>query len=125
LRIGKHVYVGPGCLMDLADAISIDDDAAISARVTIVTHSDVGARPLQKIFPRQSAPVRIQEGAWIGVNTTILHGVTIGERAVVGACSLVNKCVPAAVVAYGTPCQVVRDIRATEGQLGNCQNTTG
>ena len=108
LHIGRHVYIGPRCLFELASEITIEDDAALSADVSIITHADVGNRPLKGRFPRKEGPVVIRKGAWLGVTTTVLHGVEIGEYAAIGAMSLVNKDVPANSLCYGIPCKVVK-----------------
>jgi acetyltransferase-like isoleucine patch superfamily enzyme len=106
LRLGNHVYIGPECLFDLASPIVIEDEAAISARVSLLTHADVGNRPLKDRFPRREGGITVHRGAWIGVNTTILHGVSIGENSVIGAMSLVNKDIPGHCKAFGIPCRV-------------------
>jgi acetyltransferase-like isoleucine patch superfamily enzyme len=105
LTIGSNVYVGPRCLFDLTSSIVIEDDAAISAQVSFVTHLDVGNQPLKKQVPRREGPITVKRGAWIGVNTTILHDVTVGEQAVVGAMSLVNRSIPRDSRAFGIPCR--------------------
>ena len=107
LHIGKHVYIGPRCLFDLASPITIEDDAAISAQVSFVTHADVGDRPLKQRFPREQGPITVRRGAWLGANSVVLHSVTIGQYAVVGAMSLVNKDIPANSMSFGIPCKVV------------------
>jgi maltose O-acetyltransferase len=45
---------------------------------------------------------------WLGVNVTVLKGVTIGENSIIGANSLVVKSIPANCVAAGNPCRVIR-----------------
>ena len=55
-------------------------------------------------------PVIIKDNVWIGVNSTILKGVTIGENSVIGANSLVVKDIPANVIAGGNPCKVLKII---------------
>ena len=121
LRIGKHAYIGPQCLFDLAASIVIGDEVALSARTCIVTHADVGQRPLQKQYPRQEGDVTICHGAWIGVNTTVLHGVTIGECTVVGAMSMVNRDLPARAVCFGMPCKIFKMIECAP-HIGEKQN---
>ena len=108
LHIGGHVYIGPRCLFELASEITVEDETVLSADVSIITHSDVGNRPLKERFPRKEGPVIIHRGAWLGVKTTVLHGVEIGEYAVIGAMSLVNKDVPANSLCYGIPCKVIK-----------------
>jgi len=114
LTIGSNVYVGPRCIFDLTSSVVIDNDASVSAQVTFITHLDVGNQPLKKTIPRTEGPIRIGRGAWVGVNTTILQDVTIGEFAMVGAMSLVNKDVPARSLAFGIPSHVVRQLSDRE-----------
>lgn len=56
------------------------------------------------------APVYIGKQCWIAANSTILKGVTIGDESVVGAMSLVNKDIPAKVLAAGVPAKVIRKL---------------
>ena len=54
--------------------------------------------------------VRIGDNVWIGGNTVICPGVTIGDCCVIGAGSVVVKDIPANVIAVGNPCRVLREI---------------
>jgi acetyltransferase-like isoleucine patch superfamily enzyme len=122
------VYIGPRCVFDLTSKITIEDDAAISAQVSFVTHLDVGNQPLKQKVPRIEGTITVKRGAWIGVNSTILQNVEIGEFAMVGAMSLVNKKIPPEVVAFGIPCQVRRhfDIMGEAGShdASSCAKTS-
>jgi galactoside O-acetyltransferase len=60
------------------------------------------------------APVKVENWAWIGFNVSVLAGVTIGEGAIVGACSIVTKDVPAWTVAAGNPARLIREQTANE-----------
>jgi acetyltransferase-like isoleucine patch superfamily enzyme len=108
LQIGKNVTIADRCLLDLASNIIIEDDVSIAAQVSFVTHADVGNTPLRHIFPRREGPITVQKGAWLGVNTTVLYGVTIGRCAMIGAMSLVNKDVPPNSLSVGIPCKVIK-----------------
>lgn len=114
LSIGSNVYIGPRCLFDLTSKITIEGDVSISAQVSFITHLDVGNQPLKKKVPRKEGPIIVNKGAWVGVNSTVLHGVTIGEYAMVGAMSLVNKPIPANSLACGNPCIVIRALEEPE-----------
>jgi acetyltransferase-like isoleucine patch superfamily enzyme len=114
LNIGSNVYIGPRCLFDLTSKITIEDDVSISAQVSFITHLDVGNQPLKQKVPRKEGPIVIHKGAWVGVNSTILHGVMIGEYAMVGAMSLVNKAIPANSLACGNPCKTIRMLNEVE-----------
>jgi len=78
----------------------IGDNVTISFRVTLVAHG-----------PRRRTDMRIvlEDGVYIGCNTTVLAGVTIGRGARIGAGSVVTKDVPPGVVAAGNPCRVIRE----------------
>ena len=54
--------------------------------------------------------VIIGKNVWIGTHAVILPGVTIGDRAVIGAGSIVTKDVPANSVAVGNPAKVIKNI---------------
>lgn len=56
-------------------------------------------------------PVIIEDNVWIGVNTTILKGVTIGENSIIRANSFVLSNIPANVIASGVPCKVIKLIK--------------
>jgi maltose O-acetyltransferase len=55
-------------------------------------------------------PVAIGEDVWIGGSAVICPGITIGDRSVIGAGSVVTKNIPAGVFAAGNPCRVIRPI---------------
>ena len=61
--------------------------------------------PMMK--PIAKAPTRIGNGVYLGPNSIVAMGVTIGDKAVVGALSLVNDDIPAGARAWGTPARVV------------------
>lgn len=58
----------------------------------------------------QSAPIRIGDKAWIGMNSLVLKGVTIGEGAIIGAGSVAASDIPSWTVAVGNPAHVVKEI---------------
>jgi acetyltransferase-like isoleucine patch superfamily enzyme len=94
LVIGDRVHLGADLLIDLADRVVIEDDATLSMRCTLITHIDVGGGALRERHPRATGPVRIGAGAYLGAGATVLHGVTVGQLAVLGAQALVNRDVP-------------------------------
>jgi acetyltransferase-like isoleucine patch superfamily enzyme len=53
-------------------------------------------------------PVTIGEDCWIGMGVCILPGVTIGDRVIIGAGSVVAKDIPSDVIAVGNPCQPIK-----------------
>lgn len=113
LTLGSRCFIGDECLIDLADQVAFADEVTLAERVTILTHTNVGyaTHPLQKYFPSSSAPVRLDHGAFVGVNSTILPGVTIGECAFIAAGSVVTEDIPAWTLVGGVPARVIRQLR--------------
>jgi galactoside O-acetyltransferase len=58
-----------------------------------------------------TAPIKICDNAWIGMNAIILKGVTIGEGAIVGAGSVVTKSVPAFTIVAGNPARIIKEVK--------------
>ena len=57
-----------------------------------------------------SAPITLEDNVWIGANSVVCGGVTIGKGSVIGAGSVVTHDIPAGVVAVGSPCRPVRPV---------------
>ena len=114
VHIGHHCFVGLDTWLDdqFPELIEIEDDVTISFRVTVVVHDD--ARRMNGVIPGAAngtvAPVRLKRGCYLGAACLILPGVTVGERAVVGAGAVVTRDVPPGKIALGVPARVVRDV---------------
>lgn len=113
---GKHVHLGNGvyanfnltCVDDTH--IYIGDHTMIGPNVTICTASHPISPELRKQAYQYNLPVHIGKNCWIGAGSIILAGTSIGDNSVIGAGSVVNKDIPANVVAVGCPCKVIRPI---------------
>ena len=95
LWIGHDVYLGTNILIDLADQVVIGDYVSIGMRSNLVTSFDVGPGPLSEKRPRKQGPIMIAPGAYLGTSVTVLHSVTIGAEATVGAHCLIRNDIPA------------------------------
>ena len=107
LSIGERVHVGADVLVDLVERVTINDGATVSMRVCIVTHFDIGHGPLAATRPRETGPVTIGAGAYLGAGAIVLHGVTVGREAIVGAASLVREDVPDGAIVGGVPARLL------------------
>jgi acetyltransferase-like isoleucine patch superfamily enzyme len=110
LTIGRNVHIGQCVFLDLGSSLTIEDDVTVSMRCTILTHQDVGSRPLAERYPRSESPVTIGRGAYLGATVVVMPGACIGAGSVVGAGSLVLDPVPDGVVSAGSPAEVKRSL---------------
>jgi len=112
LSIGDNCFIGNDCLFDLADSITLERNVTLSERVSIITHLNVGYRdhPLQIKFPSVAKGVVINENVFVGVNATILPGVTVKSGSFIAASSLVNKDVEENTLVGGVPAAIIRKI---------------
>ncbi len=113
---GRHVHLGSFVYanfnLTLVDDthIYIGDHCMLAPNVTIATATHPILPALRERGVQYNAPVRIGRNCWLGTGVIVLPGVTIGDNTVVGAGSLVTRDLPANVVAFGTPCRVIREI---------------
>ena len=118
VEIQKNAYIGRRCKISshtfICEGVTIEDHVFIGHNVAFVNDT----------FPRATTPAGelqtgddwavektlVKKGASIGSGATILSNVTIGERAIVGAGSVVTRDVPDGMFAAGNPCRVIREI---------------
>ncbi|WP_438733250.1 sugar O-acetyltransferase [Enterococcus sp. AZ128] len=107
---GKNVYANFGLSLVDDTKIDIQDDVMIGPNVTICAGTHPVASELRLKKAQYNLPVVIEKNVWIGAGSIVLPGVTIGESSVIGAGSLVTKSIPKNVLAYGSPCKVVKSV---------------
>ncbi len=109
VSIGARSWIGPYCLIYGNGTVHIGEDVLIAAHTSINTVSHVTmdtASPMNSQGIYRDAVV-IEEDVWIGLNCTILQGVTIGRGSVIGAGAVVTRDVPPFSIAMGVPARVV------------------
>lgn len=112
-RIGKGVYIVQGAFLEESRPwlIELHDKVVIGANVTIVTH-DAIYHLLDSRIPYRYGKVVIKQSALICPCSTILPGVTIGQRSVVTPASLIHKDVPDGVIVGGNPARMLMSVEA-------------
>ena len=99
----------------LAHDCVIRSGAHISAGVTLGRGTYVGANAVFVESTDADTPrTRVMAEAWIGPNSTIYAGLTIGARAVIRPGSVVNRSVPPAAIVEGNPASIVGYVGATD-----------
>jgi acetyltransferase-like isoleucine patch superfamily enzyme len=126
IGVGRDCFIGEGSRIWSASSIQIGDRVFIAHGVNIhdtnshsldpvLRHQHIRevldkGHPTDNIFNIESKPIAIASDVWIGFNSTILKGVTIGEGAVVAACTLITHDVPSWTVVAGNPARVIRKL---------------
>lgn len=111
-KIGKHTFIGMRCYLDdmCYDLMTMGDNVTVSYGVYFACHGKWQGH----------YPICIKDGAYIGMRANIVarQEIEIGKEAVVGACTLVNKSVPAGMTAVGIPCRIIesKDRNANNGE---------
>ena len=122
IAIGESTYIGMGSRLWSGESLRVGDHVFISHNVTVTDtnahqldaaeraahyqRTVVEGQPFQK-GSIETAPVVIEDHAWLNFNVAVLKGVTIGEGAIIGVNSVVVTDIPAYSVAMGNPARVV------------------
>ena len=118
VEIQKNAVIGKNCKISshtfICEGVHIEDGVFVGHNVTFINDkipratNESGA--LQSGEDWEVVPTYVKRGASIGSSATIMCGVTIGERAIVGAGAVVTKDVPPDTVVAGVPAKIVRKI---------------
>ncbi len=106
--IGDRVTVK--CGVQVWDGVRLEDDVFVGPNATFTNDPAPRSRQHLAAYPRTV----VREGASIGANATILPGLTIGRRAMIGAGAVVTRSVPANAVVVGNPARIVRYVEAVD-----------
>jgi acetyltransferase-like isoleucine patch superfamily enzyme len=101
-KIGKNVFIGMRCYLDDLEPkmFTVEDNVTISYGCFFACHG----------YKQEHTPITLRGGAYLGMRCTVVsgkNGVTIGEKAVIGACSLIISDIPNNVTAVGSPCKPI------------------
>lgn len=112
--LGKKVFFNFNCVvLDVAQVI-IGDNVLFGPSVQIYTATHPIHAAERRKGLESARPICIGSDVWVGGGAILCPGVTIGDRSVIGAGSVVTRSIPADVLAAGNPCRVIRPLNATE-----------
>ena len=123
VEIQKNASVGRRCKISshtfICEGVTIEDQVFVGHNVAFVNDSfpraTTATGDLQKAEDWVVEKTLVKKGASIGSGATILANVTIGERAIVGAGSVVTRNVPPDVIVVGNPARILRRIDTSPG----------
>ncbi len=112
IRIGDRTRIHGTCI-HAYELVEIGSNCLIAANCQIFDSNghDLSFMDIENRINTsgQSKPVKIEDDVWIGANSIILPGVTIGRGSVISANSVVNKYIPPMVIAGGNPARVIKE----------------
>jgi acetyltransferase-like isoleucine patch superfamily enzyme len=97
VEIGEHCMLANGCFVSDGSHRFDDPD-----------------RPVPWQGFTSEGPTRIGDNVWCGANVVVTSGVTVGERCVIGANSVVTGDIPSHSIAAGAPARVIREVEYPE-----------
>lgn len=113
---GRNIYIGDnfncnyGCTILDVGRVDIGDNVFFAPNVAVYTAGHPVHPAARGTMYEYGIPIKIGSDVWIGGNSVVLPGVTIGDGVVIGAGSVVTKDIPCGVIAAGNPCRVIRRI---------------
>lgn len=113
LDISKTSFIGIGALVNskvsIAAHTTVGNFVSINRHVSIGHHTTIGDYCSINPGTNIAGNVIIGEGTTIGMGVNIIDGIKIGKNTIIGAGSVVTKDIPDNVIAYGSPCKIIRD----------------
>jgi acetyltransferase-like isoleucine patch superfamily enzyme len=116
VEVQKNATIGSNCKIQshtfICEGVNIEDGVFIGHSVTFINdkypRATAEGGALQTEADWEVVPTVVKKGASIGSGSTILCNVTIGERAIVGAGSVVTRDVPPGAIVAGNPAKFIR-----------------
>jgi acetyltransferase-like isoleucine patch superfamily enzyme len=118
VEVQKNATIGKNCKISshtfVCEGVHIEDDVFVGHNVTFINdiypRATAGEGQMQTEEDWEVIPTFVKKGASIGSSATILGGVTVGEKAIVGAGAVVTKDVPPSTIVAGNPAKILRRV---------------
>lgn len=110
MKVGERVFFNFNCIVLDVAPVTIGSRTMFGPNVQVYTATHPVNHVERSSGKEYAKPISIGEDVWIGGSAVICPGVTIGDRTIIGAGSVVTKNIPADVLAAGNPCKVIRHL---------------
>lgn len=133
IQVGSNTYIGPGSILQSKEKIIIGNNVIVANNVLIVDNNNHPTDPAARLKMSQcndflndelwswkyaeSAPIVIEDNVWIGRDSRIMKGVTVGKGSIVALGAIVTKDVPPYTIVAGNPAKVVKHLFAPEANI--------
>ena len=128
INVGNNVYIGPNTVLQSKESITIGNAVIIANNVLIVDNNNHPVDPESRLQMSacddflhdelwswkyaESKPIVIEDNVWVGRDSRIMKGVTIGKGSIVALGAIVTKDVPPYTIVAGNPARVVKNIQS-------------
>jgi acetyltransferase-like isoleucine patch superfamily enzyme len=99
LSLGYKTDIGAFCYFNASEGVVIEDFVQIGSHCSVYSASTIDGK---------KGRITLKKNCCIGTHSTVMPGVTIGENAIIGAHSFVNKDIPDNVLAFGSPAKIIK-----------------
>lgn len=113
ISLGRNVFINYHCIFLDCAPIIIGNDVQVGPAVQLYTAQHPLEADVRRSGLESARPIRVGNDVWIGGGTVVLPGVTIGDRSVIGAGSVVVRDVPPDCVVVGNPARIARTLVST------------
>ena len=116
VKMGQHCWIGPQCMIDGSGGLEIGDYCVFATGTHIYTHDTVAWALSGGKMPYRHAPVSIGSRIFVGAQSIILAGASIGDCSLICANATVTSTIPPYSIAAGTPAKIIGKV--TENESG-------
>jgi acetyltransferase-like isoleucine patch superfamily enzyme len=117
ILVGNYCWIGPSVILDGSGGLKIGNYCTISAGSQIYSHDNIKKTLSSGKDEIEHSNVIIGNNVYIGPNSVITRGITIGDTTVIGAFSFVNRDVPTHSIIVGQPAKVIGRVEENQGHI--------
>ncbi len=110
LVVGRNCWIGKNLKVNGNGTVTIGDNCDLAPEVTFQTGGHELGSHERRAGEGFNKDITVGNGCWIGVRSTILGGVSIGDGSVIAACACVNKSIEADTLVGGVPAKIIKDL---------------
>ena len=117
VKIGAHCWIGLNTLLDGSGELTIGDYVVVASGVHIYTHDTIRWALSRGHMPYEHASVHIGDCVFIGAQSLVLKGVTIGDHSLICANATVTRDVAPYSIVAGTPAKPIGRVKLEDGRI--------
>lgn len=116
VKVGKNTWIGPFTLLDGTGGLEVGKNCSISSGVQVYSHNTVKWAVSGGKTKYEYKKTKIGNNCFVGPQSVIANGVSIGDHCVIGACSFVNQDIPSFSIACGAPVTIIGKVVTKKGK---------